>query len=38
MVESIGWVTFFGFTFLVALPGLFLLFAMRRTIENMGRA
>lgn len=38
MVESIGWTTFFGFTFLVALPGLFLLFAMRRTIENMGRA
>jgi MFS transporter, PAT family, beta-lactamase induction signal transducer AmpG len=38
MVESIGWITFFGFTFLVALPGLFLLFAMRRTIENMGRA
>jgi MFS transporter, PAT family, beta-lactamase induction signal transducer AmpG len=38
MVESIGWTTFFGFTFLVALPGLFLLYAMRRTIENMGRA
>jgi MFS transporter, PAT family, beta-lactamase induction signal transducer AmpG len=38
IVESIGWTTFFGFTFLVALPGLFLLYAMRRTIENMGRA
>lgn len=38
MVEAIGWTTFFGFTFLVALPGLLLLFAMRRTIENMGRA
>ena len=38
LVEAIGWTTFFGFTFLVALPGLLLLFAMRRTIENMGRA
>lgn len=38
MVEAIGWTTFFGFTFLVALPGLLLLFAMRRTIESMGRA
>jgi len=38
MVESIGWVTFFGFTFLVALPGLILLYLMRHTIEAMGRA
>src|SRR5690606_31951574 len=38
MVESIGWVTFFGFTFLMALPGLLLLFIMRRSIEAMGRA
>ena len=38
MVESIGWTTFFGFTFLIALPGLLLLFAMRRSIEAMGRA
>lgn len=38
MVEAIGWTTFFGFTFLMALPGLWLLFAMRRTVENMGRA
>jgi PAT family beta-lactamase induction signal transducer AmpG len=38
MVEAIGWTTFFGFTFLVAIPGLLLLFAMRRTIEKLGRA
>ena len=38
MVESIGWTTFFGFTFLIALPGLLLLFVMRRSIEAMGRA
>lgn len=38
MVESIGWVTFFGFTFLVALPGLILMYLMRHTIEAMGRA
>ncbi|PKO26049.1 MAG: muropeptide transporter AmpG [Betaproteobacteria bacterium HGW-Betaproteobacteria-8] len=38
MVEAIGWTTFFGFTFLIALPGLLLLFAMRRTVEGMGRA
>lgn len=38
MVEAIGWTTFFGFTFLIALPGLLLLFAMRHTVESMGRA
>ena len=38
MVESIGWTTFFGFTFLIALPGLLLLFLMRRSVEVMGRA
>ena len=38
MVEAIGWTTFFGFTFLVAIPGLLLLFAMRGTIEKLGRA
>ncbi len=38
MVEAIGWTTFFGFTFLMALPGLLLLFIMRRSIEAMGRA
>ncbi len=38
MVESIGWTIFFGFTFLIALPGLLLLFVMRRSIEAMGRA
>lgn len=38
MVESIGWTTFFGFTFLMALPGLLLLILMRRNIEVMGRA
>lgn len=38
MVEAIGWTTFFGFTFLVALPGLFLLLAMRRDIEKLDRA
>lgn len=37
MVEAIGWTTFFGFTFLMALPGLLLLFIMRRSIEAMGR-
>jgi MFS transporter, PAT family, beta-lactamase induction signal transducer AmpG len=38
MVESIGWTTFFGFTFLIALPGLLLLLMLRSTIEKMGRA
>jgi PAT family beta-lactamase induction signal transducer AmpG len=38
MVEAIGWTTFFGFTFLVAIPGLLLLFAMRGNIEKLGRA
>lgn len=38
MVEAIGWTTFFGFTFLVAIPGLLLLLAMRGTIEKLGRA
>lgn len=38
LVESVGWVTFFGFTFLVALPGLLLLFWLRRDIERLGRA
>lgn len=38
MVEAIGWVPFFGFTFLIALPGLLLLFVMRRQIELLGRA
>lgn len=38
LVESVGWVTFFGFTFLVALPGLPLLFWLRRDIERLGRA
>jgi PAT family beta-lactamase induction signal transducer AmpG len=38
MVEAIGWTTFFGFTFLAALPGLVLLYLMRRNIELMHRA
>lgn len=38
MVEAIGWTTFFGFTFLAALPGLVLLYLMRQSIEKMGRA
>lgn len=38
MVEAIGWTTFFGFTFFIALPGLFLLLAMRRDIEKLDRA
>lgn len=38
MVEAIGWTTFFGFTFLIALPGLVLLLMLRSTIEKMGRA
>lgn len=38
MVEAVGWVTFFGFTFVVALPGLLLLWLMRKRLEILGRA
>lgn len=38
MVEAMGWVPFFGFTFAIALPGLLLLFLMRRQIELLGHA
>lgn len=38
MVEAIGWTTFFGFTFVIALPGLLLLAAMRRSIEPLDHA
>ncbi|HEX5539104.1 MAG TPA: MFS transporter, partial [Methylophilaceae bacterium] len=38
LVEAVGWVPFFGFTFLIALPGLLLLFIMRRQIDLLGRA
>ena len=35
MVEEIGWESFFGFTFIVALPCLFLLWGMRNIIERL---
>jgi MFS transporter, PAT family, beta-lactamase induction signal transducer AmpG len=38
MVEAVGWVQFFGFTFAVALPGLFLLWMMRESLKALGRA
>jgi PAT family beta-lactamase induction signal transducer AmpG len=38
MIEAIGWTTFFGFTFFAALPGLLLLYLMRRQIDQLGRA
>lgn len=38
LVEAVGWTSFFGFTFLAALPGLLLLWGMRRNIEVMDRA
>lgn len=38
MVEAVGWVPFFGFTFVIALPGLLLLFAMRRQIDLLDSA
>lgn len=38
MVESMGWVAFFGFTFVVAFPGIILLWIMRDRLEALGRA
>jgi PAT family beta-lactamase induction signal transducer AmpG len=38
LVEAVGWTTFFGFTFLAALPGLLLLWLMRERLESLGRA
>lgn len=38
LVEAVGWTTFFGFTFIVALPGLGLLWLMRDRLEALGRA
>jgi len=35
IVEAVGWVTFFFFTFLAALPGLWLLWRMRRDIAGL---
>jgi PAT family beta-lactamase induction signal transducer AmpG len=35
LVGSLGWATFFFCTFLIALPGVFMLYAMRRTIEAL---
>jgi MFS transporter, PAT family, beta-lactamase induction signal transducer AmpG len=35
LVEQIGWETFFGFTFVVALPCLVLLWGMRKNIESL---
>ncbi len=36
LVESVGWVTFFFFTFLTALPGLVLLWWLRESISTPG--
>lgn len=35
LVEALDWVAFFGFTFVIALPGLALLWMMRRHIQDM---
>ena len=35
MVVAMGWTTFFFATFLIALPGIGMLWAMRRTIEAL---
>ncbi len=37
LVEAVGWVSFFFFTFLAALPGLALLAAMRRILDALER-
>ncbi len=37
LVEAAGWVSFFFFTFLAALPGLALLAAMRRNLDALER-
>lgn len=37
LVEMWNWTTFFGFTFLMALPGLILLWLMRRNLMNLGK-
>jgi PAT family beta-lactamase induction signal transducer AmpG len=34
LVEAMDWVAFFGFTFVIALPGLILLWGMRGIIQN----
>jgi PAT family beta-lactamase induction signal transducer AmpG len=38
LVEAWNWTTFFGFTFLMALPGLVLLWLMRRDLMNLGKS
>lgn len=35
LVEAMDWVAFFGFTFVIALPGLVLLWMMRKHIQSM---
>lgn len=35
LVEAMDWVAFFGFTFIIALPGLVLLWMMRKHIQSM---
>lgn len=35
LVEALDWVAFFGFTFVIALPGLVLLWTMRKHIQDM---
>lgn len=36
LVEALDWVAFFGFTFVIALPGLVLLWGMRSIIQSPG--
>jgi PAT family beta-lactamase induction signal transducer AmpG len=36
LVEALDWVAFFGFTFVIALPGLILLWGMRGNINAVG--
>ena len=37
LVEALDWVAFFGFTFVIALPGLILLWGMRANIQGLGQ-
>lgn len=37
LVEALDWVAFFGFTFVIALPGLVLLWGMRSNIQGLGQ-
>ena len=35
LVQALGWQSFFFCTFLIAVPGVVMLYAMRRTIEAL---